>query len=690
MTGSAQVRLVGVADPAQRAMGFLIPVFTRERSNALLVQKLAADGRIASFEALDPQEVPLVAVPERPCSENEPALWAFAFKADDIIVGNGDEERDELESRLDDPLFVDRPMLGVEVTQFLGSPRRLEFACATYVRLCKVARSSADRWRDLSILTSDVRNALRQQLEKEEAKTTRSAVATVQGNVVLVRGISSALGRTHRQAIIDITKGTLKQLGSLYEEPKDGWSVRLSGDQIISGDIAAAVLIGDQSLTPLVEELRLLGVPSIQPFGPDQASEFHRLLADASLPGFVVTRNIASGQWHQIATTARIPPSVIELVARSGEWVGRRRHLLDNPGITVITVPVTGIARPSSDFQREAASLQHAIAAVLAAESLPRPVVATSNQVVFLRARGRGHDPSTDAWTSLYDRAWSSGLSPEHSTRLAPSDRRSEGHHRNWAAEALFGDTPVLTHSILDRVFTSSRTDAALLVAQTGEVRRDLRRHRASVSRLLSSQGWDVDDLDPGRDHTRFTIKGERANFVISVEESDPRRPKWDLSKLRNRQFKEIGQLSVTCAAHTSAILAKLQTGELPVNVRDLGRLPSNRSTIYTILATQLQRMVVGLASRARSHFLALLITDAFGQRTIALEDGGSILDAATGQTIGDQVHFLARRVRTAESFVEVDIQLIASSTNEYARKGDVLAAPFKMLVHDSGIELRQ
>lgn len=179
--------LLGFADPIGLGSGFLTPLFGAG-GNALYVQKLDRECRIAGFEALDDFDGRIVHVDHELVERGYPYIWAFAFSHLDRVVGQGEAGRQALTERLNDGSLKDRPMLAVDVAEFLELPReRLAWAHHVFDRLGGQNSEAAKAWRDLSILTPDVRGLLAS--EKDGDGWADRLVVLQRGDEIRVRGL---------------------------------------------------------------------------------------------------------------------------------------------------------------------------------------------------------------------------------------------------------------------------------------------------------------------------------------------------------------------------------------------------------------------------------------------------------------------------------------------------------------------
>lgn len=79
-------RLLGLVDPSGVSLGFLVPLFAGRPSNAPLVQRILPDGTIKRFEPYEVPDAPTVDISARQVSPGSPAVHAFAFGKDDIVI----------------------------------------------------------------------------------------------------------------------------------------------------------------------------------------------------------------------------------------------------------------------------------------------------------------------------------------------------------------------------------------------------------------------------------------------------------------------------------------------------------------------------------------------------------------------------------------------------------------------------
>jgi hypothetical protein len=518
MTDAAD--LIGYADPLRKGIGFLIPVFDSRDHNALLVQRLAADGRIAAFEPVEALDAPITYAVRQATRVGEEAIWAFAFAASDILAERGMRFREALHARIDDQALADRPLLSIEVAEFLDlAERRIAFAKTAYERLLTLGTASADSWRDLSILTPDLRYAASRAGGEIGALAAR-LVARIDGNAVTIWTADPVRGAV-ATSLAAIARRELDTLSDLYIPPRSGWTVRFSHRD------PRPRAAGPDALVLLAEDLgRDVGHYLAEDFGwrvgvyfmgrpgpMRDLSAFNEALGDTGAAGFVVVRG--EGERRVADALRETAPGVVAI--QFGTKPRYRLHDRDeafdmSPPSARIYVPATGLFGSGSSGQNIAATVRQIAAATLAAREESGPRIDRGKWVYF-RANGSGPEPDSDALAVLYDRLLANDLSVEHLLFLPGKTRPSRAAERypGWAYEALFASaTPLRDRRIAVIMDTGrSKTDAGMLLPVLPKSERDWEEHRRAVERVLSFPRWHAKGR-PARAHDEmpFDIDG--------------------------------------------------------------------------------------------------------------------------------------------------------------------------------------
>lgn len=680
---SAGYALVGVADPGGRAMGFLIPVFRLHPSNSLFVQRTSADGEITGFDPVDLQRLEILGVADAAAQVGDSARWAFAFGRGDVILGNGKRGRKALERRLDEAPLNEMPALAFEVAEFLGlTTRRAELASRTFKRLARTSEAAANRWRDLSVLTPDLRAALTARLGADFAK---GVVATSERRTITI-GRHGRPGTRVEEDIRAVAEAVLVVLEPLYGP---GWKVRFARVRDLADHPQppdALVYVPQRRLDGLLHEIAGSRSLRVEGYPERKVAEFALAVQRLGRPGFVVgeaqdderLQAAAADLGMDLVAISMTPPAAVS------------RPLLDEPSsLPTILVP-TPSGRPGTPGRSpfRAGSVVQAMAAALAIiESRDGPGTLPGRSVL-LRARGLGPDPDTDAWLAVQDRAWALGLDAYEALRVGPTIRRIEdrGLGADWAAHGFYRqDRPI--DGIADLALAAMRTEAVALVPVTEPDENAETRRVLAIRHLLERQGWEFQ-------RSRSDAPGPRAVSGARWEfELDPRRrplpPKWRIEPLLEQPLRDIAIVAPSPEAGPGAILARLfGYGELAASVRDLVRLPADRATPHSLLGAQLRRLATAMPSRARSQFVALLIHDALTSGYVHDLPADLLNEIVRHPHLGTRMLLGLRRTVTTADGVQTDVHPALRDDGHRAWEGHRVCRPFRLLVQDDGVAI--
>ncbi len=676
--------LVGAADPGGRGLGFLLPVFRLHPSNRLLAQRVSLEGEIEGFDPVRFAGLRLLNVPSDAARVGEEARWVFALGADDVLVGAGDQGRRELERRLDDAPLSRMPALAFEVAEFLDlRERRAEFAAQTFKRLARASETAARRWRDLSVLTPDLRAALSSLVEGGDA--IRVVAAADDGVVTVMR--PGRVTAVVEEAVRSAVRKALAGLEPLYG-PASDWKVK-----IVEGGAAsrrarradASIYAPDPHLQGLVRELAGSRALDLEGFAFADVAEFALAVQAGGRPGFLVgeaddderLQEGAAGLGIDLVALRLVPPALV------------LRPLVATPAsLPTIVVPTpSGRASGSTRAPSRAGPVVQAIAVALAVVEARGGVGSLPPRSVLVRARGIGPDRDTDAWLAIQDRAWALGLDAYTALRAGPSIRRLEDHGfgADWAARGFYRQRDPVDGVALDPALAAMRTEAAaLLPIEEPDGMADVRRF-IGFQDVLDQQGW---RLSRGRSERPRPINVSGARWAFELDPRDrPVPSRWRMEPLLENSFRDIATVVVTPEAGPGGMLSRLfGYWELTASVRDLARLPSGRSTVYTLLGNQLRRVAAGMPSRARSQFVALLIHDALVGGEVDPERRDDLHAIVRHPELGSRLVLGLRRTRTVAAAVESEVH--PSLLDDERRPWDVIGRPrpFRLVVHDDGV----
>ena len=674
--------LAGAADPGGRGLGFVIPVFRLQGANRLFVQRVAG-GRVSGFEAVDVRGRDLLDVDPETVSVGAAARWAFALGRDDVIVGTDRRGRSVLKKRLDRTPLDDMPALAFEVAEFLGlRERRAELAARTYKRISARSEVAGRSWRDLSVLTPDLRAAVAARLG-----------AVVGADLVAgVRGSSVSISMTHPgdadgiNAVRSAANEVMRELTPLYGGKGAGWIVEIATAPPPSADPGqpdAVVYVPTPALEGLLREIHGSGTLRLECYLQQHIAEFAVAVQSRGVPGFVIGE-AADDRLQANAADAHLDLVVISL-AGPADMVRLEPGAPGSVRTIMVEAPAPSRGRPVRTPSSAGPVLQ-AMAAALAVDASGGELPPRS---IMLRAKGGGPDPDTDAWLAIQDRAWSLGLDVHHAWRVGPTIRRGEGGRDlepGWAARGFYGRNDVLHGEASNRALVSLRTGAlALVPVQEPDAMADTRR-RIAIEHMLDLQDWRLEGRGTSRTGTG-RVSGARWRFTLDHRRSDA--AGWSLNELLDRRLRDIDILAITPDANPGSILAALAAhGRLAVSARDLVRLPAERATLHTVLGNQLRRLGSHAPSRARSHFLALLVGDAFAHGDVDRPARNQLHGLIREPLFGQRLLLTSRRTRTTLDTVETELRVAVREGSGRPRDVGGPEDGFRLIVHDNGVAI--
>lgn len=667
-------KLIGLADPSGISLGFLSPLFIGGSSNAPLVQRISPDGTIGGFEAYEVPDAPRLEAPPRAVVVGGPAVHAFAFGKGDVVIVVGGTGRDELLERIDAPLLHARPMLAMEVADFLGlHDLKCDLALRAHTLMRKASDETADTWRDLSVLTPELRRTLARTDQRTSARLAATVVAQIRRDVVEILGVGDELSTSQLSGLRTAALEATGRLAVLYPPPEDGWRVhvRKAAERKHHRKAEAVVLLASTRALRLARGAPWSAVPDLD-IHTEDGNAFTRAVEETEKPLFVVY----DADGPEVMRKVRGDRTVREMHGIALDTARARVDHDASPGLWSSThVPAAGIG---GGVRSEIAGIRLAIAVELDRAVL-RPSF-SARSAVLVRSRGTGPDPEADAWAALYDRAWGMGLAPwrsmlipSHGARAKPRSAYSDDYSSSyasqrkpgWAAHALFHEPVFLEGAMTARVMGELRTTGALLVARERRTEEDLGLHRASITRLLERQRWGIENDDFRRPDARLVAKGARAEFELMVRPNGILQPEWKPSALFGIDLTTVDRLLVSGPASPGEVLSHLAgSGELVVAMRDLTAIDAASATPLTLVAAQLRRQVTGLPSSARTHLVALVAMQAL--RAGKVDDGGrDLLHLMEGDALGRDVHLAIASTRMVDGALVARIKVMDNNKAE-------------------------
>lgn len=694
-------RLIGAIDPIGKSLGFLIPVYLCYESNSLRVQKVDAANRISAFEELDLQEVPVQSTRSKLAAVGDQANWMFAFGPDDVLIGSGDQGKVELASRLDSAFFDNKPMLAFEVAEFLQMRgKRLFFAREVLNFLKRAGSEAGDRWRDLTLLTPDVRQRLRKSGLREivPAHYANRIVLTVSRNQVSVRGLDSDVEGEIWHRITSETESVLRDLRSLYQNA-DGWRFVLAQGlgfkERRSTDLSsidALVYAADSECAEAVWMLRSARNLSIETYSPSEIRRFSYRRSEFNKPSFIVYQGDAANDFSSVVHTDFGPSIGLEWSpSKQGDY-----ELFESRGsqfqavVIVIRPPSTMKSRSDSDNMSRL--LIRVIGTVCSAK---REMVFSSlpfQRNIFIGSQGDGPRPLDDAWARIYDRAWSQGISHFNGFRFVTSrqDRehfRSEG---NWVGKILFPETKEIFIKENNSRISATKADASIIVGVEPKGVFDDAMHQESLQKIIRRQKWKI--VDRHAIERSIYVSGNIAKFEILLEpEIVSRRSVRNLSTLLHIDLSKIDRIAATWDASPGSILRRLrERGEMAANMRDLCLFHSTYGNIWTLVASQLRRLSSGILSRSRTNYFGLLIHHAFLNANVQMDRSGDLYDAIRDDNLGEDLHLICSGVHYEEGVANSRFRFVAGYGNRYVAPQDNIISRFELTIDADGPRLSQ
>lgn len=639
-------RLIGAADPLDRGLGFLTPVFSHALSNALLIQRTADDGRVMRYDTISPEGLPIVPLPQSWVGIGLPAYWAFGFDKADVVFGQGNSNKDVLAQRLDadKQFFVRFPFIATEVADFLDRSDATKFATAAYHKLADRNSTSAMRWRDLSVLTPKLRARLTHIAKSSEAKlAAQRLTARVSDDEVEIRGLTTDGERPTSTELSSAVQHVMGELATLYPAHTTWTTV--------------ARRSAKRRYVPRLHDLSslqaLLWFSDIESFGFSDDVQFGMGLYDRSGreqfeyqqseydgPSFIVfdldpTKEDvrAKSQW---TNPSRIFLGLAQRTSSASQLTSAERAALDRCALPTIVLP----SRTSSPFNRPplSAEIRDCVATLTSSDLL------LPERSVFFRANGGAPYPTSDAWAQIFDRASSLGVDSNQGVALSRASADSE------LRPILF---PQLELRPLDPWRIS--IDAAAFIDLNPD---DQHVHATDKSSLLVSlfraTGWRA-LTDSSRRTVR--ISGTQADFDVTHDLADRGGRRYDFRHLMETDLlTDITRLVVSDKATAGTILSNLMFGDLQVTVRDLASFRSD-SNLWSLLGLQMRRFVNSLPSRTRTHYFALLCQAAVQRERIDVSDAEWFVRTINDFDCGESWHFATSRYRVEDDRYSVRLR---------------------------------
>ncbi|MDQ0350156.1 hypothetical protein [Ancylobacter vacuolatus] len=675
--------LKGFADSVGRGQGFLLPIFGRRASNADFVQRVSDTGVILGFETIGELDARVLyhdQVDDQAVA-GDAAIMAFGFAEDDIVVDRLDPFRRKLAARLNDPILASNALLAIEVSEFLGDgQKRLEFAERAYLDIERRSAKAARHWSDLSLLSADVRAALAEESGRPISDF-RKVVAIRENERVRLAGLPADLvsnSRLHRHAVRIAMEG----LPSLYKSGESTWPVDAGKFVERHGggpDAEAIVWLVDRGIAEARSAVEDDFSWRVDAFGPEEFESFTRAAKKAKgTPAFaVIGRDIS-----QIEIDRMLDPRVTTIEIGASVAAPRIYEQEEQRRLRIL-VPPSGFNGSRGSAQSIGAMIRLIVAALSAERGRSK-----HRMHAFVKARGMGEFPQIDACAAIYDRLMLMNLGTSGGVAIpgARNDHRSYDDRQNFVE--LFEDTQLLEGRRVRHEMRKSAADLALLVPIRRRRREDDGEFARLIKALLARRG-----LNPsgGRSDDTVSFYVDVAGSLRVVEIPDSRgsyRANWTLSDvLYHRDLDRIETVSVRPDATPSVILGMLHIqNHLVANLRDLSAADP-AGGIWSILGSQFRRQSGGLASKGRSHFMALLVNHALNRNAAPSHLHQLLFENIHSSALGRELHFTWGKVRQGKLKTHGEVQLFRRSGRSLKSSADAIVE-FMIDINPDGVSL--
>ncbi|WCJ65063.1 hypothetical protein [Agrobacterium tumefaciens] len=668
--------LVGVADPLGKRTGFLIPVFFSPASNALLVEEQSSNGRVAGYTPLHPQETKILPTLSEQSRVGDWPHWAFGL-GDGVLVGRGTERREELKNALRGPFLMARPMLALEVTDFLGlKGDRNNLAAKIFANLRQKNAEVAQRWRDLAILVPDIQAAWLNQQSELTAGRKLGAIPTLAAQVtepeVAIRFSSSGNfgGGTFRVQLETIVRNCLADLPDLYEEPNGDWIFRFqeardTRDAVDASPKARALIYLADDVLPFSEPRRSGEYDSIGIYQPEKWREFLGDVLASKAPSYVTF--VLEDAYGAIldGSPELYQKRPLGLAVRAGRSKDLSRSEVEalsrypHPTVVITQQSPPGFIRDT--FSGE---LRDAVNLMSSSWYGDRQWVLPSRACAFMRARGLGPQKMLDALAQLYERCRQLKLDTSVAVAFLATETASSSSTYEFA-KVLF---PQLDWKDLPKEpRVKQPIDAVLLAAIDSDTDDEYRWHSHCkiIETILRKRGWETVVEGETNREKRLELHASEMNVELKIIRDKPRGGRTSYHQPLDLNIENIDKLALVDDANAGMVLSRLERyGDLLVTPRDLCCFDPAADSIWSLHALQLKRMSHWMVSKSRTVHIALICRVAVERGVAEVDDAERLLKALMDPGLG-QIAFLASsRLKTSERGCELKLRFVSRGSN--------------------------
>jgi hypothetical protein len=308
--------------------------------------------------------------------------------------------------------------------------------------MMEVAPEGAGDWRDISVLTPRVRRTLAVALGSRVSDWLEELYVSLNGRIASVYGLEGANQR-ELSFVGQAIDAATKRLPSMFERPKQGWSVRIVNEakESSAGDLSL-VVVGARLrhlLERAVDGRHLkIGLMAIEEAAPNAAP----------LAGIVFeARDQESEREARHASASRNLMMIAVGTSRDGIADHGPTMIRDFPAGR-IDLPNAGAFRFGRPQSTDANAVR--LAAAVAIELKEGLYEAPHPRTALVRVAGEADHPGVLA--ALYGRAWALGLAPWKSIHVVDRNKLGRSFRDETVRRALFDEVPVVGGELVSSI----------------------------------------------------------------------------------------------------------------------------------------------------------------------------------------------------------------------------------------------
>jgi len=694
-----KARLFRLMDPFEAGAGFFTPLFALPGTNTPCVQ-VAGGGRVQAFEPYTRESYPGVDIAERSVAVGEPLVWSFVFAPDDVIVGQGADDHALLADRLGEPFFEQRLLQGIEAAEFVGNTTaRVRFATRVHRQLAERSATTAGAWRDLSMLTPDVVTALRTlpaDLLSRAVRDMRRVIAVGDEDGLTVHGVEENAPPHVIGAITERVAQAFAGVRGLYPEigRRPPISFRETPPTRVPPPPRTPVRPIDAVIRVLDTRLEAL----LYALNTPCPSRFTIQAYDRLAPRSVLEEHKPRGVFSIARLDCPVqglPIGDIHLALRPNRaWTQRDHDLAGGlpPNSLVIDTPAMMDRRFGDGAE---GVVRNAVAAVTSIRER-RDGLGDGDYAIYMQATGTGPRPELDAWCQLHARVTRLGLEGVGGTRFytagghEPSDLHPIG-------AALFPQVDLVDVEMGSE--KRRRAACGIILETSASPPRERNDHmKRAAKAVLIHRGWRVRSIGDSQDHRQtLSVQGDIGSFDCDTRSDEPPAQLGGVAREGRRAsdgevwFSRVHPLNaervrVYEEADVSAIVGELMTNRtLLVILRDLALSNPSLPPMVSLLSGQVRRFSNGLPSKARTHYLSMLVFAAFSQGAVRLGNAPELEQLLMSGEIGERFDLTCHSIGYGEDYTVATVRVVEPVRSRHEKD---IRLHFKLMFAPTGLLL--